>query len=367
MIPRKSATCRNYATSTVVLHNKHKNNDEEMRERVHQMREIMKDDKNGSSHSHQEDQGMNKWDELWKNGTTPWDLGKATPVLVSELTKCNQRNSTSFLPIRVNTSTSRDDNALKALVPGCGSGYDLHTIARYFQTLDEGNIDSGGSAIQEVRRFPIVTGLDISETSLKQAHRRLCSLMEDEDGVHVHADKDLEHFNSKAKGSSQIQLKLGDFFSPTKDWASQFTLNYNIDDAHAHSSTSTISDEDESESDKDIRFDFIYDYTFFCALDPNLRGQWAERMSTLLQPKTGRLLTLIFPFLKGVNTSGSKPLRGPPFPVTVEDYKQVLEPLGFKMTVEGPCVSEYTVESRKGQEFVCWWTFDADTDIRSSL
>jgi protein-L-isoaspartate O-methyltransferase len=42
-------------------------------------------------------------------------------------------------------------------------------------------------------------------------------------------------------------------------------------------------------------FDLIYDYTFLCALDPAQRVQWAETMRRLIKPKTGELVTLIFP------------------------------------------------------------------------
>jgi SAM-dependent methyltransferase len=329
--PKKTsfrAKLRNLTTSTPAL----QKSDDTLREDVHQMREMMKG-KASSSH-----QGKNPWDELWKNGTTPWDLGMATPVLSEELKNLN--STTSFYSqnkMKPSTMEKSDDDVLSVLVPGCGSGYDLHTIARYLQqvSLNEKN-DEG-----RLRRSPTVTGLDISPTSLAQARDRICSLINDEDNSK----------NNGEQGNSKIHLKLGDFFSPTKDWRLHATINYNSEN-----------DAIVMERNQEEYYDFIYDYTFFCALDPKLRGNWAERMSTLLKPKTGRLLTLIFPFLEGVDTSG--PLRGPPFPVTVQDYKRVLEPLGFE-AVEGPYVSEHTVESRKGQEYICWWTFDGS--IRSSL
>lgn len=42
------------------------------------------------------------------------------------------------------------------------------------------------------------------------------------------------------------------------------------------------------------KFDFVYDYTFLCALDPSIREDWARQMSALIRPG-GELLTLIFP------------------------------------------------------------------------
>ncbi|KAF2925257.1 hypothetical protein DAI22_06g038550 [Oryza sativa Japonica Group] len=41
------------------------------------------------------------------------------------------------------------------------------------------------------------------------------------------------------------------------------------------------------------QFDLIFDYTFFCALDPSLRLAWAETVSGLLKPH-GELITLIY-------------------------------------------------------------------------
>lgn len=67
-------------------------------------------------------------------------------------------------------------------------------------------------------------------------------------------------------------------------------------------------------------FDFIYDYTFLCALDPSIRTLWAEQMYKILKPG-GELLTLIFPI--GMHETG------PPFAVSLELYQQLLLPLGF--------------------------------------
>ena len=343
-----AAECRKeYSNSAVVLLQE---KDGTIKEQVQHMRDIMKgdDDKNvdpSSFSSSQQSSAMNKWDTLWKNGTTPWDLGKATPVLKAELER--QRKSTSFLPITWGAEKFKkcadEYPPIAALVPGCGSGYDLETIARYLQTL-EGERYLNGRFCREPPAK--VVGLDISETSLNQAHQRLSSLLE---GNGRDTDQLDAKFNPK-RGSAKIQLKLGDFFSPTTDWVTQFQLDYNIDDGDECRNIC-------EEGEKDLKFDFIYDYTFFCALDPFLRKKWGERISTLLKPKSGKLLTLVFPFLEGVDTSG--PLRGPPYPVTVDDYKRVLEPVGFRLT-EGPYTSDFTVESRRKQEFVCWWSLNAD-------
>jgi hypothetical protein len=116
---------------------------------------------------------------------------------------------------------------------------------------------------------------------------------------------------------------------------------------------------------EEASFDFIFDYTFFCALPPTRRKEWGERTSQLLVPETGRLLTFIFPILKQDDTdeddhtdeSDSNRLpTGPPFPVTVKDYRRVLEPVGVQMESDHAYENSDTVPQRVGTELVCWWT-----------
>jgi len=58
-------------------------------------------------------------------------------------------------------------------------------------------------------------------------------------------------------------------------------------------------------------FDLIIEQTFFCALDPDLRSQYVNKMSQLIKPK-GKLAGLLFDF----------PLSndGPPFGGSNEEY-----------------------------------------------
>ncbi|KAF3954971.1 hypothetical protein CMV_019754 [Castanea mollissima] len=64
------------------------------------------------------------WEKSWEQGVTPWDLGQPTPILV-------HLHQTGALPKG------------RALVPGCGSGYDVAAIAcpeRYVVGLDISDI-----------------------------------------------------------------------------------------------------------------------------------------------------------------------------------------------------------------------------------
>lgn len=188
------------------------------------------------------------WDRCWEEGVTPWDLGKPTPALQRLL-------QTNFLPMG------------RALVPGCGSGYDVVAMAapgRY------------------------VIGLDSSEVAIKKA-------------------RELASASPNAKYISFLQA---DFFTwePTQ------------------------------------LFDLIFDYTFFCAIVPNMRSAWATRMGDLLKPD-GELITLMFPI---DDHDG-----GPPYKTSVADYEEVLHPLGFHAIsiVE----NELAVGPRKGREKLGRW------------
>ena len=154
------------------------------------------------------------WREAWKTGTTPWDAGASPPALRSLLDR-------GLVP------------AGRILVPGCGTGYDLATLAR------------------EDRE---VVGIDLA------------------------ADARAAFLASHPDLPGRVVYEVTDFFS--------------YEDRNG--------------------FDFVWDYTFFCALDPGQRSGWSETMKRLVKPK-GILATLLFPFEDPI--SGR---QGPPWPINTE-------------------------------------------------
>ncbi|MDA8692956.1 TPMT family class I SAM-dependent methyltransferase [Saprospiraceae bacterium] len=72
-------------------------------------------------------------------------------------------------------------------------------------------------------------------------------------------------------------------------------------------------------------YDLIIEQTFFCALDPNLRNSYIEKVHDLLNPN-GTLAGLLF------NKVFDK--AGPPFGGTIEDYKLHFENLFHIKTME---------------------------------
>ncbi|PVU85594.1 hypothetical protein BB559_006923 [Furculomyces boomerangus] len=66
----------------------------------------------------------------------------------------------------------------------------------------------------------------------------------------------------------------------------------------------------------DAKYQVVYDYQFFTAMKPVLRGKWGERCAELVS-KGGHLITLMYPFAYKDAT--------PPYPITEEAYHEVLD------------------------------------------
>jgi SAM-dependent methyltransferase len=85
---------------------------------------------------------MNRWEELWQSGETPWDKGYAAPPLAEFL----DRGATVL------------HRARRVLVPGCGSGHDVRELARH--GIPATGLDLAETAIASALRHPEVGGED---------------------------------------------------------------------------------------------------------------------------------------------------------------------------------------------------------------
>ena len=87
------------------------------------------------------------------------------------------------------------------------------------------------------------------------------------------------------------------------------------------------------------QFDLILEQTFFCALDPSLRSDYASHMFKILAPG-GKLGGLLFNF----------PLMetGPPFGGSEAEYRALFEQ---KFTLLNLHTSTQSIEPRNGKEF----------------
>ncbi|KAI3334200.1 S-adenosyl-L-methionine-dependent methyltransferase [Ustulina deusta] len=151
-----------------------------------------------------------KWTQCWEDRWTPWDRGGPSMALYNLL----KENPNGAIPLPSENSPKR------ALVPGCGRGYDVLLLSSLGYD---------------------VYGLDVSSQAL--------------DAANENAEKALAEGLYEPEGSKRgaISWACQDFFA--EDW-----------------------------NDVPTPFDLIFDYTFFCALPPPLRPAWASRMKSLLSP-----------------------------------------------------------------------------------
>lgn len=93
-------------------------------------------------------------------------------------------------------------------------------------------------------------------------------------------------------------------------------------------------------------FDFVWDYTFFCALGPDQRESWAQVMKRSIKP-SGLLATLIFPFEDPISER-----EGPPWPINTELVRSFVESAFDEVEVREPKVSH---PGREGKERLAIW------------
>jgi hypothetical protein len=89
---------------------------------------------------------------------------------------------------------------------------------------------------------------------------------------------------------------------------------------HPHAEHMDYRVDDFFEFDPGASFDLMWDYTFLCALEPDMRPRWAARVDELLADD-GELVALIFP----VDPVPLNP-GGPPHPMTPELVTDLLRP-----------------------------------------
>lgn len=200
------------------------------------------------------DQQADGWDAMWKQKVTPWDRALPSPALVDAL---NEKAEVFGRPLKEGKAGDPARPPRKrAFVPGCGKGYDVLLFTAY-----------GYDAY----------GLDMSQIAL--------------DGARTLAQEQCRNakypLRNGFEGRGGAKYIFGNFFED--DFLSQTDGG---------------------------QFDVIYDYTFLCALPPELRPKWAKRMSELLSP-TGHLVCLEFPLSKPPKSGG------PPHGLTAGLYEEL--------------------------------------------
>ncbi|QIX00017.1 hypothetical protein AMS68_005534 [Peltaster fructicola] len=196
------------------------------------------------------------WEALWQKKVTPWDRSRPNLALVDTL---NDKSSILGSPMRNGTRR-------RALVPGCGAGYDVVLLSSY-----------GYDAV----------GLDTAETAITNARQLQAAEEKDRKDYPVH---------DQTIGPGKAEFLEENFF----------------EDAFLTKVCTT-------------KFDLIYDYTFLCALPPEMRPQWAKRMSDLLAPE-GTLICVEFPLGKPLSAGG------PPHGLNSTVYEALFRSPGREIT-----------------------------------
>lgn len=93
-------------------------------------------------------------------------------------------------------------------------------------------------------------------------------------------------------------------------------------------------------------FDFVWDYTFFCALDPAQREQWAAVMARLVKPN-GVLATLLFPYADPIPDAS-----GPPWPINTDLVRGLIAHAFQLLEVTE---AEHAHPGREGKERLALW------------
>lgn len=178
-----------------------------------------------------------KWSQLWENGFVPWDRGRPNPALEDAL-------ADQAKPLEAPSSDEAGSRRKRALVPGCGKGYDVLLLASF--GYDAYGLEVSPMAVEQCREFA-------------------------REHAGEYPPRNLE------RGSGRAVFILGDFFED--GWL--------------------------GEADGASAFDLIYDYTFLCIFPPILRPKWSLRHSQLLsKDRSSRLVCVEFPTTKPPSLKG---------------------------------------------------------------
>lgn len=232
-------------------------------------------------------QHISGWDDLWKKSLTPWDRAGPSEALRDAILSQNQNlfgSPIKKLATTTTTMTGQQQQRKKALVPGCGRGYDVLSLASL--GYDSFGLDGSENAITAARK------LEAEESSFESDAYRL---------------------RDPLIGKGKIQFIIGDFFH--NDFLTAITT------PHGSDSNSSDSNDINTIPTPDEKFDLIFDYTFLCALPRELRPPWAKRMSELLAPN-GFLVCLEWPLQKSPKEGG------PPHGLSAELYEELLRKPG---------------------------------------
>nr|XP_036575115.1 thiol methyltransferase [Colletotrichum truncatum]KAF6781636.1 thiol methyltransferase [Colletotrichum truncatum] len=252
------------------------------------------------------------WKAIWAEGpSVPWDRGNPNPAFIDFLrTPSNPPTSPNVNPtpgapkpntiehteeVQLPAPLKEDGTRRKALVPGCGTGYDVALLASW--GYDAFGLEISKHAVDHANLFLKNSGEGVLEGEYKIKDEKI--------------------------GKGSVQCLLGDYF----------------DDAWVR------------EAGVVEGFDIIYDHTFLCSFPPTLRPRWAARTASLLSP-TGILVCLEFPTHKPASSGG------PPWSLPPTVHLELLKRPGEDLTYDhnGVVVVTDRDESADALVRIAHWT-----------
>ena len=90
-------------------------------------------------------------------------------------------------------------------------------------------------------------------------------------------------------------------------------------------------------------FDWVWEHTCFCAIDPSMRVAYVQAVATALKPG-GRLLAIFY-----LDPGNTYPGEGPPFEVSIAELNALFDPL---FIVEREWLPERAYPGREGREWM---------------
>jgi methyl halide transferase len=86
-----------------------------------------------------------RWEPLWADGYSPWDRGGPSPALFDAL------RTESTLKAVTGAAASAAGTPRRALVPGCGTGYDVQLLASF--GFDVVGLDTSATAVSKAEEL----------------------------------------------------------------------------------------------------------------------------------------------------------------------------------------------------------------------
>lgn len=93
-------------------------------------------------------------------------------------------------------------------------------------------------------------------------------------------------------------------------------------------------------------FDYVLEYTCFCAINPQRREEYVQAMAGVLRTG-GELVGLFFPVLSPVEGSAGLVLEGPPFPLSEE---RIRDQFSARFEIVHLAPTPHTIKPRRGRE-----------------